>query len=51
MIIWLLYLAIDGEFVKQHPYHFYYKETCVEVGKDLVENYMYENFRCVKEVL
>lgn len=50
MIFWILFLAIDGEFVKEHPYHFAYKETCREVGEDLVKNYKYEKYKCIKEV-
>lgn len=51
MIYWLLYLAIDGEFLSEpHPFHFAYKETCEQVGKDLVQKYKYEKYRCVKEV-
>ena len=50
MTFWLLYLAIDGEFVVDYPYHFAFKETCEQVGKAMVKDYKYEKFRCVKEV-
>lgn len=50
MIFWILYLSIDGDFTKQHPFHFFEKGNCEIVGTDLVKRYKYEKFRCVKEV-
>lgn len=51
MLIWILYLVIEGNFTTEHPYHFAFKDSCEKVGKDLVQKYKYENFRCVQEKL
>lgn len=50
MIFFILYLAIDGDYSTQHPYHFATSETCVQVGKTMLK-YGYENYRCVKETI
>ena len=51
MVIWILYLILEGNVSTEHPYHFALKDTCEKVGKDLVVKYKYEKFRCVKEKL
>lgn len=51
MTFWLLYLAIDGQFSHEpYAFHFAFKETCDIVGKEFVQNYGFEAYRCVKEV-
>jgi hypothetical protein len=47
---WLLFLAIDGQFVIEHPYHYAFRETCAKVGLDMVKKHKYEAYKCVKEV-
>lgn len=50
MTFWLLYFAIDGQFVIDYPYHFSHKETCDKIGREITKTLKYEGYRCVKEV-
>lgn len=50
MTFWILYLAIDGQFNIDYPYHFAFRETCNVVGEKMVKDYKYEKYRCVKQV-
>lgn len=50
MTFWILYLAIDGQFNIDYPFHFAFRETCDKIGKVMVKEYKYEKYRCVKEV-
>jgi hypothetical protein len=47
-MIWILYFAMDGQFLIEHPFPFTTKEECVKIGKELVVQY--EAYRCVKEL-
>lgn len=50
MTFWLLYLALDGQFLPDpHIYHFAYKENCAKVGEEFVKKYKYEKYKCVME--
>lgn len=51
MIVWILYLAIDGYYYETHPFHFTDKAHCEKVGEIMVKTYKYKATRCVRDDL
>jgi len=47
MTVFILYLTISSGIVK-HPYKFAFENTCGQIGKIMVDKYMYKSFKCKK---